>query len=75
MEQLHAEMALQRREDPNHGRQGGVEGVRGRGQAALLDDPHKRFHRPELVHDGIITSFYGVVDCIWLYLFSQRKLR
>jgi len=59
-----AEMPFQRRQDPHHGRQGGVEGVRGRRQAALLDDPHKRFHRPELVHDGTITSFYGVVDCI-----------
>ena len=57
MEQFCAEMALQRGEDPDHRRQGGVERVRGGGQAALLDDPHKRFHRPEFVHDGLLLHF------------------
>ena len=57
MEQFRAEMTLQRGEDPNHRRQGGVERVRGGGQAALFDDPYKRFHRPELVHEGLLLHF------------------
>src|SRR5258708_38436724 len=50
VEQRHAQLALERRQSPNHGRQGGIEGVRGRGEASLVHDAHENRHRKKLVH-------------------------
>ena len=44
-------------------------------QAPSIRNLNEHPHRPELVHAGIIASFYGVVDCTWLYLLSQGKAR
>jgi hypothetical protein len=50
-------MPFQRCQRPHHGRQRSVKLVRGTGQAARLDDPHKGFHRSKLVHG---TQYYSI---------------
>ena len=52
LEKRDAKVAFERGKRPHDGRQRGIEQIRGAGEAARFDDPHKSLHRCELVHGG-----------------------
>src|SRR5258707_12486027 len=69
VQQRHAQLALECRQGPDHGRQGRIESVRGRGQAPLVHDAYEDRHGQKLVHSrNYYSDFWNSLLLIAIFI-------